>query len=57
MRRIRELVAPHADVLVAFAVLVVVGWTLPAGDRFGYLVAIAVGTPWAILVLQRRAES
>jgi hypothetical protein len=53
-QRIRAALVANADVLLATASLVVIGWILPAGDRFGYLIALAVGFPWALLVLQHR---
>lgn len=55
-RWLRELPGDHWSLLAAAAALVIVGWTLPAGDRFGYVICLAVGIPWALLVLGPRGD-
>lgn len=51
--RLRAFAVDHAELLLAAVFLTLVGWIMPPADRFGYLVALAVGAPWAIVVLRR----
>lgn len=55
-RRLRELPGDHLPLLTAAAAMVIVGWMLPPGDRFGYVICLAVGIPWALLVLGPRGD-
>jgi hypothetical protein len=50
---IRNFAGEHAELLMAAAFLTLVGWIMPPADRFGYLIALAVGAPWSIVVMRR----